>query len=382
MVKICLNMIVKNESKVITRCLDSVVDVVDAVIISDTGSSDNTISLIENWIDKNNKAGKVISNPWNKPFFDFKYNRNLALNSCLEWIDGRINQHDLWYIMFIDADDYLMIENKELFLSEIQNINNEKYDKYLLNWKSGSIVYGRTTLIKVSDKLKWKWVNEIHESISCDTKVFSKQLKNAFIQISRDGARSSDPMKYLKDSLFIESLLKKDPNNCRNLFYLAQSYRDYGSIEFMKLAEKTYLKRAKLDGWDQEKYLSYLEAAKCRMRRNKYDEKMLSYLFKAFCTRPTRLEAPYEILKHYRINKEYKKGYNFGIMLLNISVSNDILFVDHDIHKWKFKDELALCAFYSGDKNLYSKIYRELLTYELPENDRKRISEDLVKFGS
>ena len=42
MITISLCMIVKNESEVLARCLDSVRDAVDEIIIVDTGSDDNT----------------------------------------------------------------------------------------------------------------------------------------------------------------------------------------------------------------------------------------------------------------------------------------------------------------------------------------------------
>ena len=42
MITISLCMIVKNEEKVLKRCLDSVKDIVDEIIIVDTGSKDNT----------------------------------------------------------------------------------------------------------------------------------------------------------------------------------------------------------------------------------------------------------------------------------------------------------------------------------------------------
>ena len=45
MVSISLCMIVKNEQDVIGRCLESVKEIVDEVIIVDTGSSDNTVEI-------------------------------------------------------------------------------------------------------------------------------------------------------------------------------------------------------------------------------------------------------------------------------------------------------------------------------------------------
>ena len=46
MPSLCLCMIVKNESAVITRCLRSVKPIIDYWVICDTGSSDNTKELI------------------------------------------------------------------------------------------------------------------------------------------------------------------------------------------------------------------------------------------------------------------------------------------------------------------------------------------------
>ena len=44
--KICLTMIVRNESHIIERCLNSVKGIVDCVAICDTGSTDNTVAII------------------------------------------------------------------------------------------------------------------------------------------------------------------------------------------------------------------------------------------------------------------------------------------------------------------------------------------------
>ena len=45
-------MIVKNESKIITRCLDQVKEIVDCICICDTGSEDNTVEIIEDFCRK------------------------------------------------------------------------------------------------------------------------------------------------------------------------------------------------------------------------------------------------------------------------------------------------------------------------------------------
>ena len=52
MVSICLNMIVKNEHKVIKRLMESVCSIIDCYCICDTGSTDDTIEIIETFFKK------------------------------------------------------------------------------------------------------------------------------------------------------------------------------------------------------------------------------------------------------------------------------------------------------------------------------------------
>ena len=95
---LCLNMIVKNESKIITRLFDSVVPIIDCYCICDTGSTDNTIEIIENYFKEKNISGKIIQ----EQFQDFAYNRNFALQKC----EGMSE-----YILFLDADMQLIIND-------------------------------------------------------------------------------------------------------------------------------------------------------------------------------------------------------------------------------------------------------------------------------
>ncbi len=61
-VSICLNMIVKNESHIIKATLDCIVKYIDYWVISDTGSTDNTIDIILNKFKQLNIPGKIFNN--------------------------------------------------------------------------------------------------------------------------------------------------------------------------------------------------------------------------------------------------------------------------------------------------------------------------------
>jgi glycosyltransferase involved in cell wall biosynthesis len=93
---LCLNMIVKNESKIITRLFDSVINIIDCYCICDTGSTDNTCDLIKTYFESKNIPGTIV----NEPFKNFAHNRNFALKSCVGMSD---------YVLLMDADMILQI---------------------------------------------------------------------------------------------------------------------------------------------------------------------------------------------------------------------------------------------------------------------------------
>ena len=70
---ICLNMIVKNESKAIRKLLESVKNIIDYWVIFDTGSTDGTQDIIREFLQ--DIPGELHERPW----VDFAHNRNEAL---------------------------------------------------------------------------------------------------------------------------------------------------------------------------------------------------------------------------------------------------------------------------------------------------------------
>lgn len=87
-----LSMIVKNEEKDLPECLDSAKEIVDEIIIVDTGSDDNTIEIAKSY------GAKVFQFDW---INDFAAARNESLKHCSgEWI------------LYLDADERLNDNNK------------------------------------------------------------------------------------------------------------------------------------------------------------------------------------------------------------------------------------------------------------------------------
>ena len=103
---ICLNMIVKNETKNIKRLFKSLYDVIDYYVIHDTGSTDGTQQLIKEVMDSYGISGEIIEEEW----VNFGVNRQKALESVLN------SKYKSDYLLWIDADEELVYKmNKLIF---------------------------------------------------------------------------------------------------------------------------------------------------------------------------------------------------------------------------------------------------------------------------
>ena len=193
-------MIVKNEKHVICRCLESVKPIIDHWVIVDTGSTDGTQEVIREYL--KDVPGALYERPWK----NFEHNRNEALELSKNVAD---------YTLIIDADDYLVYDPN----FSLPQLTHGVYTFWVHH---GGNRYQYPHLIDRT--LSWKWVGVLHELLTCSN-LRSEQILDGVIRIyGGDGHRSSDPKKYEKDALILEEALKKDPENTRYMFYLAQSY--------------------------------------------------------------------------------------------------------------------------------------------------------------
>ena len=85
MVTISLCMIVKNEERVLGRCLESVQEIADEIIIVDTGSEDRTKKIAEQY------HARVFEQEWQD---DFSRARNYSFSEAMERKNRRIIRCD------------------------------------------------------------------------------------------------------------------------------------------------------------------------------------------------------------------------------------------------------------------------------------------------
>mgnify|MGYP006410167183 CR=1 FL=1 len=374
---ICLNMIVKNESAIIIRLLNSVLPIINTYCICDTGSTDNTIELIEQYF-KDKKINGVI---FHETFKNFQYNRNIALHKCKNMAD---------FILLLDADMKLEINDKRRFL---KLLNHNSY--YTILQGTRDFMYENIRLIPNESLLlnKTMYIGVTHEYLSTPNQFKELKLeKNVlFIKDIGDGGCKQD--KFKRDISLFLSEFKLNPgseNNPRYNFYLANSYYnnsdDYNAIKY-------YKKTIKLNGWYQERWYSCYRLGLIYKERSN-SQKAIYYWLEASNIIPERLENIYHIIKYYR-EKENKQKIAFLFYMNfvygkipNLKKRTKYLFLENDIYLYKLYYEYQILAYYNNVKNidktfiLFSnnciddKIYYEnLYNYKFYAKSLKKIRE-------
>lgn len=351
---ICLNMIIKNESHVIERCLKSLKNYIDYWVIVDTGSSDGTQDLVKNFL--KDIPGELHQSEW----VNFEHNRNEALQFAK-------NKGD--YLLFIDADE-------QFAFPEGFNWPNFDKDYYFFVTNFNGVKYNRIQLI--NNHLNWRWKGVLHEYLeSLDAKSFG-ELKEVVNIVSPDGARSKDPDKFKKDAQILEKALEKEPNNTRYVFYLAQSYKDAGQFE---KAIEIFKKRMTMGGgFSQEIFWSQYQIGILQQALNMTPEVFLKSYYDAFTIFPFRAEPLNRIVTYYRFAKEYKKGYDLAKLASAIPHPDYYsIFVEDWVYSYNLLLEWSIDAYWIGNYEESKKICLQLLEKkDLPQNVRECVETNLM----
>jgi glycosyltransferase involved in cell wall biosynthesis len=351
--RICLSMIVKNEAHVIERCLRSVKPYIHSWAISDTGSSDGTQDIVRKFMA--DMPGELIERPW----MDFASNRNEALELAKRHGD---------YALIIDADEVIEADAKFKW-EELEAPG------YLLELIYGELRYRRVALPRLN--ADWQWRGVLHEALVSPYAAQTQYLPGLRIRVFTDGARSqqSQAQKFLHDAEVLRRALNDEPNNARYAFYLAQSLRDAGQLPE---SVKAYENRVAMGGWAEEVYFSKLQIGSIKERVGApYAEIVAAYL-DAYDFRPTRAEAPCELARYLRLQQRYTAAREFGRIAVGLAQPGDVLFMDQTVYDWRARDELAVSAYWCGDRELSARLCRELLADKrLPDAERERVQKNL-----
>jgi tetratricopeptide (TPR) repeat protein len=347
---LCLNMIVKNESKIITRLFDSIISIIDCYCICDTGSTDDTIKIMYEYFHNKGIPGKIFS----QPFVNFCFNRNVSLNACLGMSD---------FILLIDADMKLEIKNfNKIAFKE----KSKMFDCFHILQGNQSFFYQNIRIVKNNGFFKYIGVTHEYVDFPSNTKVSGFDKNELFITDLGDGGSKEN--KFNRDISLLLDGIKDEPNNARYHFYLANTYHDIGKYEE---AIDIYKKRIDLGGWVEEVWYSFYRIGLCYKKLNNFVNALYFWL-EGYNYYPERLEGLYEVIQYYRLTSKHKLGemiYSQARQILNLNKNrNAYLFLHDDVYTNKIYYEFTVFAAYVGIKNINFEIIK-ILNYSTDESE-------------
>ena len=336
---IALCMIVRDEGKVIERCLDSVVGLCDSFVIVDTGSTDNTMALIDK-ATRGRLHGELHQRPWR----DFAYNRT----ELMELAHGKAD-----WLLLLDAD--MTVEHP---FGPDHTLTLEG-DSFMLK-HDGEPEYWIKRLVR-GDK-RWYYIGVTHEYLAChDAEIPARRLDAITVHHHYDGGHRPEKFKRDYDLLAAEHL--RDPDDTRTAFYLANTLRDLGRKDE---AIAMYRQRAKMGGWQEEVFYSLYEAGRLGGG--------ITTLFEAWATRPTRAEPLYELAHLFRKRRQWACAFLVANRGIEIEVPDDSLFLHRWIYDWGLLFELSICSWWAGDMQTARWASDKLLDLKkVPDNVREQV---------
>jgi glycosyltransferase involved in cell wall biosynthesis len=312
-------MIVKNEEENLPRCLNSVANVVDEIIIVDTGSTDRTVEIAKSY------GAKIFNHPWEGSFSKAR-NYSLKYATC-DWI------------LYLDADEELSKEDAPR-LKEIVKGNNCTVISFVIKNKfkdSTQESYANMIrLFKNFNGIYYKGI--VHNTIKYSGKCLESPL--SIIHYGYNLSEDKMEEKFLRTTTLLKKQVKADPNNPIPHQYLGISYIGEKMYDEAITEGRRAIDIAEKEGYNLSNFLvSYYVTSAAYFEKNELKESEI-YALKSVKSDDKFLDGycilcfVYYNLKNYDYFLQNSDKY---LALWNdISVSPERANNAHTIgHKWK-----------------------------------------------
>ncbi|MBN1850770.1 MAG: glycosyltransferase [Deltaproteobacteria bacterium] len=203
-----LCMIVKNEENLLPRCLDSAKDIVDEIIIVDTGSTDNTIQIAQQY------GAKVHIHPWEN---DFSKHRNQSISyASSEWI------------LYLDADEELIPPSGQIIKNAIQNQSIDSIAVQIINPFNNGKNQAVFNAVRIFKKhVRFEGIVHNRETGCVNTLFYPVRILHHGYNLNIEKTK----VKFARTSSLLKEQIHQDPDNPLPHHYLSASYLSMGVFE-------------------------------------------------------------------------------------------------------------------------------------------------------
>lgn len=330
---------VKDESLVIKESLQPFIKAgISDFLIFDTGSTDGTPQIARDFFKEQGIANAYIIE---EPFVDFSTSRNRALELTEQLFP------EATFMVMPDAEWYMRFP--EGLLSFCAQHAHSSESSYLISIKNECTAFYVARLIRCRSGVKF--VGPVHECLNC---ISTTKVPSATYFEWGYSSRGIEKTKsrWIRDRALLHMYYEQNPKDPRTLFYLAQTYEGLGDLP---AAYEFYEKRAAINGWDEENFMTQLRLGNLAVQLHDPNQPEISHqallhYLKAFEMRPHRAEPLIKLAQHYRSKGLLHLAYLFASRTAHmIYPQQDILFVDKYVYDFERYEMLSIVSWYVGD---------------------------------
>lgn len=327
---------VKNEAANIKRVLSSCKNIVDGYFVLDTGSTDNTVDLVNSFFDEE-KHGFCMSSS----FEDFGTTRTKSFEYARKFTRSLGWPDEKTYGLLLDARH--VVEDRGFDRDQLISAGYSCIRNYC------GLQYPNLRFIRFD--VDWRCVGVVHEYWTAKTGVFNELLDT--IQI-HDTLVNYDNSKIARYKELLELGLTREPNNPRYVFYMAQTLRELGKKDE---AIAMYKRRMKMGGYSKEVWYSMYQLSRIHVdMKDKIYWALQAYVFDN-----TRAEALYHAGVQLRWGGENRKAYSMMRIAFDIPKPTNDLFVETAVYDREIHKEMTILVCYSPSRMTHG--YRLSLDY-------------------
>jgi tetratricopeptide (TPR) repeat protein len=327
-------------------------ELVDEIIIVDTGSSDGTKELAASY------GARVYDFEWVN---DFAKARNYAFSLATQE-----------YLLWLDADDYLQTEDAEALGSIVSglawDIDAVSIHYYLERDKDGSVTSSLRRNRLVRRSCGFRWIGIVHEYLEVEGKVLYAELG-----ITHDRKHTQSSRNLLIYEGMIEAQASFTP---RDLFYYANELYDHGLWQRAIEQYDTFI--AMPDGWVEDKLLASRRAADALAQLSRFQEAKLKVL-QAFALTPPRAEACCQLGAYELIEQRFENAifwYKLATEVPKPTEPNTRI----DNSAWTWLPKLQLCVCYDRlGQHEEANYHNELAGSYVPKHPSVMANRDYLK---
>ncbi len=296
-------LIVKNEEKTLARCLQSIRDGVDEIVVVDTGSTDATKTIAAA------HGARVVDWAWQDDFA-------AARQHAFDLATGG-------WVMWLDADDVVAGADRirPLLESAPSNVigfycqyvlaRNERRVPTHVSWRERCVRSG-----------SFRWAGRVHEVLvatGAGAIIKTDQVVVDHLPVSNHGDQTRRNLRILED----EVASRGDAPEPRLLFYLGREYADSGDTT---RAIETLQRYVTIGTWADERYLAQVQIGDLFRRHGKYSDALDAYLA-ALKIHPQWPDAYFGLAATYYFLRDWSKVLHWTDTARALPAPDTLMFV-------------------------------------------------------